>query len=49
MSSQIAIEFGAPKVNVDTLRGHKEKVIANHVEVEETTGTSQEKTGGKNG
>ena len=70
----LGIEFGAPKVNVDMLRGHKEKVItkltgglaamakmrkvtivrgygafvgANHVEVEETTGTSQEKTGGK--
>jgi dihydrolipoamide dehydrogenase len=70
----LGIEFGAPKVNVDMLRGHKEKVItkltgglaamakmrkvtivrgygafvgANHVEVEETTGTSQEKTGSK--
>ena len=68
----LGIEFGAPTVNVDTLRGHKEKVIgkltgglaamakmrkvtvvrgygafvgANHVQVEETTGTSQEKTG----
>ena len=68
----LGIEFGAPKVNIDTLRGHKEKVIgkltgglaamakmrkvtivrgygafvgANHVQVEETTGTSQEKTG----
>ena len=68
------IDFGAPQVNVDTLRGHKEKVIgkltgglaamakmrkvtvvrgygsfvgAHHLEVEETTGTGQEKTGGK--
>jgi dihydrolipoamide dehydrogenase len=68
----LGIEFGAPKVNVDTLRGHKEKVIgkltsglaamakmrkvtivrgygafvgANHVQVEETSGTAQEKTG----
>ncbi len=70
----LGIEFGAPKVNVDLLRGHKEKVIgkltgglaamakmrkvtivrgygsfvsANHIEVEETTGTAQEKTGTK--
>ena len=70
----LGIEFGAPKVSIDKLRGHKEKVIgkltgglaamakmrkvtvvrgyghfvgANHVEVEETTGTAQEKTGGK--
>ena len=68
------IDFGAPTVNVDTLRGHKDKVIAkltgglaqmakmrkvtvvrgygafvgaHHVEVEETTGTSQDKTGSK--
>ena len=68
----LGVDFGAPKVNIDTLRGHKEKVIgkltgglaamakmrkvtivrgygafvgANHVQVEETTGTSQEKTG----
>ena len=68
------IEFGAPKVSVDGLRGHKEKVIAkltgglgqmakmrkvtivrgygafvgaNHLEVEETTGTGQDKTGSK--
>ncbi|WP_312792032.1 dihydrolipoyl dehydrogenase [Diaphorobacter nitroreducens] len=68
------IDFGAPQVNIDTLRGHKEKVIgkltgglaqmakmrkvtvlrgyghfvgANHLEVEETTGTSQDKTGAK--
>ncbi len=70
----LGIEFGAPKINVDTLRGHKEKVIgkltgglaamakmrkvtivrgygnfvgANHVEVEETSGTAQTKTGSK--
>ena len=68
------VKFGAPEVSVDTLRGHKEKVIgkltgglgqmakmrkvtvvrgygnfvsANHIEVEETTGTGQEKTGSK--
>ena len=68
----LGIEIGAPKVNIDTLRGHKEKVIgkltggliamakmrkvtivrsngafvdANHVAVEETSGTSQERTG----
>ncbi len=68
----LGVDFGAPKVNVDTLRGHKEKVVnkltgglaamakmrkvtvvrgygafvgANHVQVEETTGTAQEKTG----
>ena len=70
----LGIEFGAPKVSIDKLRGHKEKVIgkltgglaamakmrkvtvvrgyghfvgSNHVEVEETTGTSQDKTGSK--
>ncbi|ABM42272.1 dihydrolipoamide dehydrogenase [Acidovorax sp. JS42] len=68
------IDFGAPQVHIDTLRGHKEKVIgkltgglaqmakmrkvtvlrgyghfvgANHLEVEETTGTGQDKTGSK--
>ncbi len=72
--SAAGVEFGAPQVNVDTLRGHKEKVIAkltgglgqmakmrkvtivrgygafvgaNHLEVEETTGTGQDKTGSK--
>ena len=72
--SAAGIDFGAPTVNVDKLRGHKEKVIgkltgglaamakmrkvttvrgygafvgANHLEVEETTGTAQEKTGSK--
>ena len=68
----LGVDFGAPKVNVDTLRGHKEKVVgkltgglaamakmrkvtvirgygafisANHVQVEETSGAAQEKTG----
>jgi dihydrolipoamide dehydrogenase len=68
----LGIEFGAPTVNVDMLRGHKEKVVgkltgglaamakmrkvtvvrgygafvgANHVQVEETSGKAQEKTG----
>ena len=68
------VDFGAPVVNIDKLRGHKEKVIgkltgglaamakmrkvttvrgygnfvgANHLEVEETSGTAQEKTGTK--
>jgi dihydrolipoamide dehydrogenase len=70
----LGVDFGKPVVNIDKLRGHKEKVIgkltgglaamakmrkvtivrgygafvgANHVEVEETSGTAQEKTGGK--
>ena len=70
----LGVDFGAPSVNIDKLRGHKEKVVnkltgglaamakmrkvtvvrgygafvgANHVEVEETSGTSQEKTGKK--
>ncbi|WP_374523058.1 dihydrolipoyl dehydrogenase [Hydrogenophaga sp.] len=68
----LGVDFGAPSVNVDKLRGHKEKVIGkltgglaamakmrkvtvvrgygsfagpNHLTVEETTGTGQEKTG----
>jgi dihydrolipoamide dehydrogenase len=68
----LGVDYGAPKLNIDKLRGHKEKVIgkltgglaamakmrkvtivrgygafisANHVEVEETSGTAQEKTG----
>ncbi len=72
--SAAGVDFGAPQVNVDTLRGHKEKVIAkltgglaqmakmrkvtivrgygafvgaNHLEVEEITGTGQDKTGSK--
>ena len=70
----LGVDFGAPKINVDMLRGHKEKVVnkltgglaamakmrkvtvvrgygafagANHLEVEETGGTAQEKTGKK--
>src|SRR3989344_4176353 len=72
--ADLGVDFGAPAVNIDKLRGHKEKVIgkltgglaamakmrkvttvrgygafvgANHLEVEETTGTAQEKTGSK--
>ena len=68
----IGVEFGAPKVNIDTLRSHKEKVVTkltgglaamarmrkvtvlrgygafvdpNHVQVEETSGPAQQKTG----
>ena len=70
----LGIDFGKPVVNIDKLRGHKDKVIgkltgglaamakmrkvtivrgygsfvsANHIEVEETAGTAQEKTGAK--
>jgi dihydrolipoamide dehydrogenase len=70
----LGVDFGAPSVNIDKLRGHKEKVVnkltgglaamakmrkvtivrgygafvgANHLEVEETTGSAQEKTGKK--
>jgi dihydrolipoamide dehydrogenase len=70
----LGVDYGAPKVNIDTLRSHKEKVIAkltgglgamakmrkvtvvrgygafvgaNHLEVEETSGTAQDKTGSK--
>ncbi|MBT9494206.1 MAG: dihydrolipoyl dehydrogenase [Paucibacter sp.] len=70
----LGVEFGAPTISVDKLRGHKEKVIgkltgglaamakmrkvtvvrgygsfidANHVEVEETSGDAQAKTGAK--
>jgi dihydrolipoamide dehydrogenase len=72
--ADLGVDFGAPKVDINKLRTHKEKVIgkltgglaamakmrkvtivrgygafvgANHVEVEETTGTGQEKTGKK--
>ena len=73
--ADLGVEFGAPKLNIDKLRGHKEKVVgkltgglaamakmrkvttvrgvgnfvgANHLEVEETTGTQgQEKTDAK--
>jgi len=68
------VKFGVPEVNIDQLRGHKDKVIgkltgglgqmakmrkvtvvrgygnfvgANHLEVDETTGDGQEKTGSK--
>ena len=70
----LGVEFGQPTLNIDKLRGHKEKVIAkltgglgamakmrkvtivrgygsfvgaNHIEVEETTGSGQDKTGSK--
>ena len=72
--ADLGVDFGKPVVNIDKLRGHKEKVIgkltgglsamakmrkvtvvrgygafigANHLEVEETTGTAQDKTGKK--
>ncbi len=72
--ADLGVDFGAPTVSVDKLRGHKEKVVnkltgglaamakmrkvtvvrgygafldAHHVEVEETSGTSQDKTGQK--
>ena len=70
----LGVDFGVPKINVDMLRGHKEKVVGKltgglaamakmrkvtvlrgfgnfvgtqHVAVEETSGTAQEKTGKK--
>jgi dihydrolipoamide dehydrogenase len=70
--ADLGVDFGKPTVNIDKLRGHKNKVIgkltgglaamakmrkvqtvrgfgyfadANHITVEETTGTAQEKTG----
>jgi dihydrolipoamide dehydrogenase len=72
--ADLGVDFGKPVINIDKLRGHKEKVIgkltgglaamakmrkvttvrgygafvgANHVEVEETTGDGQQKTGSK--
>ncbi|MCZ8251387.1 MAG: dihydrolipoyl dehydrogenase [Hylemonella sp.] len=72
--ADLGVDFGKPVVNLDKLRGHKEKVIgkltgglaamakmrkvtvvrgygafvgANHLAVEETTGTAQDKTGKK--
>ena len=72
--ADLGVDFGKPVVNIEKLRGHKEKVIgkltgglaamakmrkvttvrgygafvgANHVEVEETTGDGQQKTGSK--
>ncbi len=70
----LGVSFGKPQLNVDKLRGHKDKVVgkltgglaamakmrkvttvrgygtfvgANHVQVEETAGDAQEKTGKK--
>jgi dihydrolipoamide dehydrogenase len=72
--ADLGVDFGKPVVNIDKLRGHKEKVIgkltgglaamakmrkvttvrgygafvgSHHVEVEETRGSAQEKTGSK--
>ncbi len=72
--ADLGVDFGKPVVNIDKLRGHKDKVIgkltgglaamakmrkvttvrgygsfvgSHHVEVEETSGTAQEKTGSK--
>ena len=72
--ADLGVSYGTMSLDIDKLRGHKEKVIgkltgglaamakmrkvttvrgygafvgANHLEVEETTGTAQEKTGGK--
>ena len=72
--ADLGVDFGKPVLNIDKLRGHKEKVIgkltgglaamakmrkvsvvrgygnfvgANHLEVEETSGGAQEKTGRK--
>ena len=72
--ADLGVDFGAPVVNIDKLRGHKEKVVgkltgglaamakmrkvttvrgygafvgSHHLEVEETSGTAQEKTGNK--
>ena len=72
--ADLGVDFGAPAVNIDKLRGHKEKVVgkltgglaamakmrkvttvrgygafvgSHHIEVEETTGSAQEKTGNK--
>jgi len=72
--SALGVDFGKPKLNLDMLRAHKDKVVgklvggvgsmakmrkvtvlrgygifvdANHLQVEETTGTAQDKTGSK--
>ena len=72
--ADLGVDFGAPVVNIDKLRGHKDKVIgkltgglaamakmrkvttvrgyghfigSHHLEVEETSGSAQEKTGAK--
>ena len=70
----LGVDFGTPVVDIDKLRGHKDKVVGkltgglaamakmrkvttvrgygafvgpHHIEVEETSGTAQDKTGGK--
>jgi dihydrolipoamide dehydrogenase len=70
----LGVDFGVPRVDIDKLRGHKDKVVGrltgglaamakmrkvttvrgygvfagpNHLEVEETTGSAQDKTGSK--
>ena len=72
--ADLGVDFGAPVVDIDKLRGHKDKVIgkltgglavmakmrkvttvrgygafigSHHLEVEETTGSAQDKTGSK--
>ena len=72
--SALGVDFGKPKLNLEMLRAHKDKVVgklvggvgsmakmrkvtvlrgygsfvgANHLEVEETTGIAQDKTGSK--
>ncbi len=72
--ADLGVDFGAPVVNIDKLRGHKEKVVgkltgglaamakmrkvttvrgygafvgSHHIEVQETSGSAQEKTGSK--
>lgn len=72
--ADLGVDYGKPVLNIDKVRGHKEKVVgkltgglgamakmrkvtvvrgygafvgANHLEVEETTGTGQDKTGKK--
>ena len=72
--SALGVDFGKPKLNLDMLRAHKDKVVgklvggvgsmakmrkvtvlrgygifvdANHLQVEETTGSAQDKTGSK--
>lgn len=72
--ADLGVSFGAPQLDIDKLRAHKDKVVgklvggvgsmakmrkvtvlrghgsfvgSHHLQVEETTGTGQEKTGGK--
>ncbi len=72
--ADLGVDFGVPAVNIDKLRGYKEKVVgkltgglaamakmrkvttvrgygvfvgSHHIEVQETSGSAQEKTGGK--